>query len=456
MKTAVPPGWRVIQKASLPTVGDIPFQCNLEEMSLRMDKQAENTGGGDSVDPVADTAVANAGGVLGMAGGIMTVGVNLKSAPGAAGVGLMAAGLGVSILTSLLSEGPDPLTEEEVLALANQGDQAVVALVNEQMQVVEGCFDELAKRLNSLGATVDAGLKHLDQKIDNGLDNVHSRITRIEDHRLAVKVWEFFNQKIGQVVSAWEHVRAAKDAVSADERFEEAHMRCADIRAATHEVETNPHWFSRGIQYAAPLVHDWASYCFAIYLSWSTVHVAFPNNPRNAAPEYILDEAVRVFEQFETFYSLGSLRIHRQWPGTDAGILRTFQKYTSNFASNLYLAQRLSKKGLKYPALPPRAERVVCPCSYKGRGGSPGRYSCRRTRDPKEVCPRRVDCSTKPGPWDGFETCRIDTYSQRDICRICRDTQCEDRGMVGHSNRHMRAAKQEECFELGGIYIPNW
>merc|ERR1712107_180235 len=116
-----------------------------------------------------------------------------------------------------------------------------------------------------------------------------------------------------------------------------------------------------------------ASICFSMYMSWITVHIVYPNSKDNASPNHIFGEAVRVFDQFELYYYKASEKIRRRASYSDAGILRTFQMYTSNFASNLHLAKNLAGEGKPYPALPPRAKNEVCFCRHRPPPGYGGR-----------------------------------------------------------------------------------
>lgn len=321
--------------------------------------------------------------------------------------------------------------------------------MNEQLQQAKDCFDNLAASVKSLG------------------DHVHATL-----------VWKYFNDKIAAVKSAWVHLQSSRDASTADERFEVANLRCNDIWRAIHVLETDPSWNIRGIQYSAYLVHDWASICFSAYMAWITVHIVYPNSPDNASPQHIFGEGVRIFDQFELYYHKASEKIRQRDPSADAGVLRTFQKYTSNFASNLHLARSLAQEGKPYPPLPPRAKVEICLCNpnsllqipddskqnytehyalVEEDHGPWGRNVCIQTNSPSQTqrCPRRIDCRHKN--MGGFETCRRVPANMRDICRNCRGTSCTDRVVYRHGNTvKQRMEAREKCFNSGGIYFRDW
>jgi len=461
---------RVIHYANPKSATASTSQCNLSPMELPLVKQAETASGGNSVvGAVISPGGAAAG--LGLAGGIMTIGATMGTAAATGGISLMVAGAAAGVLGPLLFPSDPPLTKDDVADIARKGDEQVLNIVNEQMKVVQGCFDSL-----------------------------HAQMKNAEDHNSAMRVYNYMFGKIGDTKAAFYDVQRSNNADTANRRFRHLHRTCNTIHAAITAVRSNIDWKIRGIQYSAPLAHDWASICFAGYIAWSTVHLSFPNAAENADPKWILSEGKHVMEMFETYYWRASLRLRHYGQNYDLGLMRLYQMYTSSFVSNMFFAHNLAKEGKPYPPLPPHGRRKVCHCmehppsGYGGRRllennatteasedtrdfsvletnatteesedvGDSSEFSrpwerqyCRWTTSGQEFCPRRLSCA--PRGKLGYETCEIPYYSKRDYCRVCSGTTCTDTVVMnGWEATVKRPPRQARCFQQGGIYIPNW
>lgn len=467
--TAPPVVARNVKMARPSQISFQRSQCDLPTMQLPLAKQAEVSGGGNSLtSTLFSTGTASAG--LGLAGGIATIGATMGTAAATGGIGLMVAGVATGVLGPLLFPESPPMTEDDVRNIAeeisSQGDQKVVNLMNAQMTHIESCFN-----------------------------NLQSQMAEQEEHRAAMHVYHYFREKISETKAQLHLILHAHDARKAHEDFDDLHTLCHTIHAATSEITDNVDWKVRGIQYSAPLVHDWASWCYTGYVAWNTVHAIYPGAPENEDALQILKHGKRVMEMFENYYYIASTH-HKLRGNRDLGLLRMYQMYTSAFTSNMIFATDMAERNKPLPPMPPHGERTVCYCRRKftypsrrllqtnatieeseGLGDvssatnqesedledssemSPpwNRQVCRKTTDGSELCPRRLVCSERDSNLIGYETCSIPYYSKKDYCRVCKDGTCTNTVTWRHYNLISRRAEQQYlCFQRGGIYIPNW
>jgi len=420
---------------------------------------------------VAGGMISGGSAALGLAGGIMTIGATMGTAVATGGISLMVAGAAVGVLGPLFFPSDPAMTKEDVAEIAAEGDAKVLGVVSEQMMLVKGCFDNLAAQLRAA-----------------------------EDHNAAMRVYNYMFHKISDTKAAFYDVQRSNNADTANRRFRHFHSQCNTIHAAITAVRTNQDWNIRGIQYSAPLAHDWASICYAGYLAWSTVEVIYPNAAQNADSKWILGEGKHVMGMFENYYWRASQRLRQFGQSYDLGLMKLYQMYTSSFVSNMFFAHSLAVAGKPYPPMPPHGRRKVCHCMEHPPSGYGGRrllennstteesenmndfsvsetnatteesedvgdsselsrpwerQYCRWTRDAKEFCPRRLSCASRGKL--GYETCEIPYYSKTDYCRVCSGTTCTDTvAKWGYEATAKRPERQARCFQQGGIYIPNW